>query len=189
MQSWGTCFASLIEPHVSNKFGATKRLEKFPIYCPACGYFATIDPPTSEGICGLYEHSLEIEWNHEREMLLRLDALVRRFPNSVHREKVRVTTAKAGPDNLYYEVLNAEPVEEQPIIHRHIGEDPEFEAALNADLELRDWMKGISFLLYARLRSFVDEVCYFEKYAIEELRCPSCGDEFIAIDRKFFATL
>ncbi|RYD30295.1 MAG: hypothetical protein EOP87_16890 [Verrucomicrobiaceae bacterium] len=174
---------------IADPLSAAKRLDKFPVYCPACGVAASIDPPGETAICGIIERSHEIEWNYERMMLRRLDALVRLFPDSCHRDKVRVTTSKAGPNNQYHQVLDARPMEAQPIITRRIEPDPEFDAALNADPELRDWMKGCSFLLYYRLKMFEDEADYSDRYQFSELKCPECGDDYLAIDRQFFETL
>lgn len=174
---------------IADPLRAAKELKKFPVYCPTCGYTATIAPPSEAAICGIVERSHEIEWNYEREMLRRLDVLVRRFPDSLHREKVRITTHKAGPNNQYYHVLDSRPVDAQPIITRRIEPDPEFDTALNADPELRDWIKGSSFLLYRRLSMFEEEADYSDKYEIEELKCPECHRDYIAIDRDFFETL
>lgn len=174
---------------IADPLSAAKRLNKFPVYCPTCGYTATIDPPSEAGICGIVERSHEIEWNYEREMLQRLDALIRRFPDSLHRDKVRVTTHKAGPNNQFYEILDSRPIESQPIITRRIEPDPLFDEALNSDSELRDWLKGSSFLLYRRLSMFEQKANYSEKYELEELKCPGCQDDYIAINREFFETL
>lgn len=122
-------------------------------------------------------------------MLMRLDALVQRFPDSLHRDKVRVTTHKAGPNNQFYQVLDFRPMTEHPIITRRIEPDPEFEAALNANSELRDWMKHSPFLLYNRLSMFKDEADYSENYEHPELKCPQCRADYIAIDREFFDDL
>ena len=174
---------------IIDRLSAAKRLKTFPVYCPTCGYSATIDPPSEAGVCAIVERSEEINWNYEREMLLRLDALVRRFPDSLHRDKVRVTTHKAGPNGQYYQVLDSRPIESQPIIRRHIAPDPEFDAALDRDPELRKWLKHCSFLLYRRLSMFQAEADYSKRYGIEELRCPRCHDDFIAITREFFETI
>ena len=90
-----------------------------------------IDSPSEAAVFGIVERSQEIEWNHERKMLQRLDGLVRRFPDSCHRDKVRITTHKAGLNNQYYEILDSRPMKEQPIITRRIEPDPEFDAGTN----------------------------------------------------------
>lgn len=122
-------------------------------------------------------------------MLLKLDLLVRRFPGSPHRDKVRVTTRKAGPNNQYHLILDSRPISCQPIITRRIKPDPDFDAALNADPELRKWMKHRSFSLYNRLSMFEREADYSENYEIDELKCPECRQDYIAINRDFFDTL
>ncbi|MCB1100651.1 MAG: hypothetical protein KDN22_34130 [Verrucomicrobiae bacterium] len=174
---------------IADPLSAAKRLDEIPVYCPTCGFTATIDPPSDAAICGIVERSHEIEWNYERQMLQRLDALVRRFPDSLHRDKVRVTTHKAGSNNQYYQVLDFRPMKEQPIITRRIEPDPDFDAALNADQELQDWMRHSSFLLYNRLSMFEDRADYSEKYELPELKCPQCQEDYIAIDRELFKTL
>jgi len=168
---------------------AALHLKAFPVYCPACGFKAIIDPPNEAAISAIVERSEEISWNDERRMLLRLDALVHRFPNSLHRDKVRVTTSKAGPNNQYYQVLDSRPVESQPIITRQVAPDPEFDAALDADPQLKEWMRHRSFLLYVRLNWLDKEADYSERYKMAELECPDCHRDHIAIDRKFFETL
>ncbi|MCW1926410.1 hypothetical protein OKA05_27915 [Luteolibacter arcticus] len=174
---------------IADPLRAARHQATLPIYCPACGYTATIATPGEATLHGIVERSHELEWNHERDMLLRLDALVRRFPDSLHRDKVRVTTSKAGPDNQYHLILDSRPTHTQPVITRRIEPDPEFDAALDADPELRDWMKGSSFLLYPRLSAFAEEADYSAEYAIDELKCPTCLRDYIAIDRAFFETL
>ncbi len=159
---------------IADSLSAAKRLDEFPVYCLTCGYTATVKPPSEAAICGIVERSHEIEWNHEREMLRRLDTLVRRFPNSLHRDKVRVTTHKAGPNNQYYHVLDSRPLKSQPIITRRIELDAEFDAALDADPELQEWMKHSSFLLYMRMSMFEEAADYSERYQIDELKCPDC---------------
>ncbi len=174
---------------IADPHSAAKRLDKFPVYCPTCGYTAIIDRPSEAAIFGIVERSQEIEWNREREMLQRLDALIRRFPDSYHRDKVRITSHKAGLNNQYYQVLDSRPMKDQPIITRRIEIDPEFDAALDADPELREWMKHASFLLYIRLDMFKDRADYSERYEIPELRCPKCNSDYIAINQELFETL
>ena len=74
-------------------------------------------------------------------------------------------------------------MKDQPIITRRIEPDPEFDAALDADPEVREWIKHASFLLYARLNVFKDIADYSDRYELPELRCPECDDDYIAINK------
>lgn len=174
---------------IADPHSAAKHLRAFPVYCPTCGYNATIVPPSEAAISAIVDRSQEIGWNYEREMLLRLEALVLRFPDSLHRDKVRVTTAKAGANNQYYQVLDSRPLPLQPVITRRIEPDPQFDVALDADPQLRAWMKHSSFLLYARLSMFAEKADYSERYQMAELECPECHRDYLAIEREFFERL
>ena len=50
-------------------------------------------------------------------------------------------------------------------------------------------MTRSSFVLYTRLSMFEEEADYTERYEMDELKCPACHNDYIAIDRDFFETL
>lgn len=144
-----------------------ERFDSIPLLCVRCS-FQTVIPKPSEGVLdALYEVSLLREFQHELMMLQRTKALFDSFPNSRHPQKM---CKEFGSK------------EERPKMEA----DPELDKALDADPELKAFLRRSSFWLPARMKFVTEAIARCKKPNLHLITCTTCENGHFFIEPNFF---
>ncbi|BCM88989.1 hypothetical protein IAD21_00831 [Abditibacteriota bacterium] len=150
-----------------NKREELERFDFLPLSCDQCGFQTTIPLPDGEVLDELYDISCLRESQHELVVLQRAQALFDRFPDSRHSQK------------MCKEFLGKD---ECPTVEA----DPEFDAALNADPELKAFLGGRLFWLPARLKAVTESIERQGQPDSHLIGCTNCQNGHFGIEPKFF---
>jgi len=150
-------------------FGNTNPL---PLVCAFCGCQTEIWSPSDQQLGDLIDASYLISLQRELLRLQRTQVLFDRFPASRHPVKV---------DKFYAGNSRDQDTEE----------DADFEAALQSDPELMEFLRPASgersFYLPARLSWVTQRVAYLKNaVAQSSIRCGSCQEGFLRIKHSWF---
>lgn len=174
---------------ICNKYAAIEAERFVHVVCTECGFQDKMETDDVSFKHDLVSHTYLLQVRRELSILQRLDRIVKQYPDSKHRDKVRLTTHKFE-GTRYYLVMTDQPLEQQPIIERKIEDDPEFQAELDNDPELKEHIRHSSFLLYGRLPEVQKMIAYFQgSFNRERIRCKECTKGLLFIEESQFDNL
>jgi DNA-directed RNA polymerase subunit RPC12/RpoP len=155
---------------VFNPRVAIRRHAEVPAVCEACGHRTALKNRDKEMDDALVDSTVLDDSRAELALLHRAERLFARFPDSNDALKV-------GREQLH------------PKQHPRVSQDLEFQAALQADPELSDFLRHSMFHLSTRSAGVTRLIEQLSQRDFSAIRCPNCDQGRLHLPEEFYHAL
>ncbi|MFK5984812.1 MAG: hypothetical protein QM479_05250 [Pseudomonadota bacterium] len=155
---------------IANPSAGILNFKTIPVDCTRCEYYGDISDISDDDKKALIGATTSHQLNEERKMLLKIQELFNRHPNSKHKIILDCTSRS---------VMFGGDIEPEP--------DSEFEKDLNDNPDIAKHMRNTIFNLETRLQFTGDAGIRFQSFQNRiDITCPKCGSLFV-VPQSFYS--
>lgn len=155
---------------IANPYSGIQNFKTIPVDCSSCEYYGDLSDISDDAKKALIGATTAHQLNEEQKMLLKIQELFNRHPNSKHKIILDCTSRS----KLYGGNIEPEP-------------DPEFEKDLNDNPDIVSHMRNTIFNLETRLYFTGDAGIRFQSFQNrKDITCPKCGSLFV-VPQSFYS--